>query len=106
MGTENGLNTDSSDDQIENRCLALKKFQDFQVLVTLLAAFLKENFTNATYSALLGQARDFGTGAKSITLATMAIIERACSRFHGGDKKRCHQKEILLKPLFKEVKKK
>ena len=59
-----------------------------------------------TYSALLGQARDFGTGAKSITLATMAIIERACSRFHGGDKKRCHQKEILLKPLFKEVKKK
>ena len=59
-----------------------------------------------TYSALLGQARDFGTGAKSITLATMAIIERACSRFHGGDKQRCHQKEILLKPLFKEVKKK
>ena len=58
-----------------------------------------------TYSALLGQARSCGTGAKSITLATMATIERACCRFHGGDK-RCHQKRILKKPLFEKVKKK
>ena len=58
-----------------------------------------------TYSALMGQARDCGTGAKNITLGTIAIIERACSRFSGGDKSRCHQKEIVLKPLFKKVKK-
>lgn len=62
-------------------------------------------------SGVLGQERDFGTGARELLKATGNIIVRACTRFHGapppsdGTSTRQVAKPFLKKKLLKHVRK-
>ena len=53
----------------------------------------------AVHSGTLGCARDPGTGAASITKATLEVMQRACSRFANAPPE-CKQKPRLLQALY------
>ena len=54
-------------------------------------------------SGTAGVARDFGTGARNITLATLATMKRLCSSFHGAPY--CSMEGALRQPLLDHVRK-
>ena len=54
-------------------------------------------------SGTAGIARDYGTGARNITMATLAMMKSLCSSFHGAPY--CTMEGALRQPLFDHVRK-
>ena len=54
------------------------------------------------HSGVLGQERDYGTGARNLTLATGRVMKRFCSRFHGPPGK-AKRRGFVKKKLFKHL---
>ena len=57
-----------------------------------------------THCGTLGQQRDFGTGARNITLATREIMKRACSRFAGApDEQHISSTPFVMEKLLRHL---
>ncbi|CAE8641554.1 unnamed protein product [Polarella glacialis] len=57
-----------------------------------------------THCGTLGQQRDFGTGARNITLASHEVMKRACSRFAGApDEQNISSTPFVKKKLLRHL---
>ena len=51
----------------------------------------------------MGQERDFGSGARALTMATGQVMKRFCTRFHNPPGKKTNKKLFVKKKLFKQL---